>query len=789
MKQIKLITLSNLKKGLGHAISFFIIILFSAMLLNLGLLTWTNYEKNFDKRAEELNSAHGLIAYQNTDSEKISSIEKGFMSDKRISTAEKRSVLFSSGSFVYGTGEQSRNIVILNADEPHEIENFAYITKTDEMVTSPIFLPYLFQTGGGYQLGDAFALTFSSQGGEQTFHFTIAGFYEETFLATINSTVTGFLLEDEEYKKLSNLLNENLKSTLLLAQLDDLSQNEAFTTEYYSSITKYVSPQTLVDNSFYDVLKLARTLTSSIGAMIIVAFSIIITAVSLIVIRFRIGNHIKEEMVNIGTLKSIGYTSRQISASILLQFLSVGLIGCICGVICSYLVLPAISYLFAAQTGIVWNQGFEPVTTLLVLCFTLLLITCTSLFSTRKLKHLHPIIALRNGLSTHNFKKNHVPLDGTPGNLNILLSAKLLIQNFRQNFMIAIIAVAISFTGVFAGVMYYNIVVEKQQFRNLIGGEQTDVDLIVSDPKYADSLLEKIRKMPEVENAIYYQIDAVIHTLDKSELVSYITNEYSSMKNDDILYKGRYPIYENEVALGGFVADKNNLDVGDTITIQKDDLEYTYLISGLTQSSNYLGRDICFTEEGFRLLVPQYHRTNIYIYLIEGTDINSFIDMIKEQEKNTILTAVNRPEVLDSSLGVYNSMIRILSYVLAGITIAIITLTLFMVIKTLLLDKHQNLGIQKAIGFTTGQLIVQTTISIVPVITLFSILGCIIGYIWVNPLISILFSGIGLMKVSFDIPFEMLFGISCIITLYTFFISILISVQIRHITPYSLIRE
>ena len=56
-------------------------------------------------------------------------------------------------------------------------------------------------------------------------------------------------------------------------------------------------------------------------AMILVAFAAVIVLVSLIVIKFRVTNSIDDGIINIGVLKAVGYTSRQILASITLQFM------------------------------------------------------------------------------------------------------------------------------------------------------------------------------------------------------------------------------------------------------------------------------------------------------------------------------------------------------------------------------------------------------------------------------------------------------------------------------------
>ena len=76
-----------------------------------------------------------------------------------------------------------------------------------------------------------------------------------------------------------------------------------------------------------EMVKSVSTLTINMVAMILVAFAAVIVLVSLIVIKFRVTNSIDDGIVNIGVLKAIGYTSRQILASIALQFMLIAFLG------------------------------------------------------------------------------------------------------------------------------------------------------------------------------------------------------------------------------------------------------------------------------------------------------------------------------------------------------------------------------------------------------------------------------------------------------------------------------
>ncbi|WP_024862219.1 FtsX-like permease family protein [Ruminococcus flavefaciens] len=162
-------------------------------------------------------------------------------------------------------------------------------------------------------------------------------------------------------------------------------------------------------------------------------FALIIMAICIIMIIFTINNNISRDIVNIGALRAVGYTVGQIRAALTAEYVIIGAVGSAVGIALSYLVFPAAEKMFIREIcGIVWKKRFYPVITPGVLVGMLAVMMCVSYFSTRKIKKLHPATALRFGLKSNSFKKNHFPLSETKGELNILLALKSSMQNMGQ---------------------------------------------------------------------------------------------------------------------------------------------------------------------------------------------------------------------------------------------------------------------------------------------------------------------------------------------------------------------
>lgn len=256
MTYIWLLTKSHLHKNKGQSLSLLLIIILAGILMNLGLMVGLHYNQSFDQRAKDLNSADVIIALQKKDPKYISSFEQKLYTDKLSSQIEKQSILYLSRECQYNQDETTKQFAIINAQSKHQISQISYVEKSKTSYNNPIYLPYLFKTGGNYELGDTFHLrVFSNAGQEEKFSYQVAGFYEETMLATLNSTTTGLILEDAQYQQLSKAFTHTLDAYMYHIQLTDPSLAEVYTTKHTPDVNRST---TLYDCVFYDTIKMAN---------------------------------------------------------------------------------------------------------------------------------------------------------------------------------------------------------------------------------------------------------------------------------------------------------------------------------------------------------------------------------------------------------------------------------------------------------------------------------------------------------------------------------------------------
>lgn len=102
-------------------------------------------------------------------------------------------------------------------------------------------------------------------------------------------------------------------------------------------------------------------------------------------------------------------------------------------------------------------------------------------------------------------------------------------------------------------------------------------------------------------------------------------------------------------------------------------------------------------------------------------------------------------------------------------------------------NKKRDYGILKALGFTTGQLIVQTAMSFMPSVIISSAVGIAVSMQIINPLMAVFLSGIGVVKGTFVIPAGICTAAGIVLVLFSFGAACLMSLRVRKISPRKLL--
>lgn len=779
-----MLSFANIKKTKGHAVSIFLMFIIASLLLNLGLLVFVNFGGYFNKITKELKSSDVYylmpkILY----SEKI---DKYIKDNSNIKDIQMENPLWAPGTVPYNNGTKACVFLINDMDKDRSLSKWKLVGESLPTDSMSIYIPYVMSIDGGYRLNDKFEVNFD----DKVITFTVKGFTEDAFFSSLDTGVMGVYMPHGTYERVREILGDKYDAALIYANLKNQNKDvengiRGFIRQDNPNINADATGTLL--SLDLEIVKLSRSLIASGVSVMMIAFAAIIAVVCLVVVRFRIGNSIEEDMTKIGSLKAVGYTCRQIRLSIAAQFSMIALIGSIVGISLSLLATPVLSDVFAHQSGLKWVQGFDGAIGSISLFVILFAVALVSFMASRRIKRLNPIVALRGGIVTHNFRKNRMPLHKSKGSLPVVLALKLMLQNMRQSIMIGIIFIVVSFACAFAFVMFYNSVVDTKTFAEVPGTEISNA-IAILDPKDDNtSLVQDIKNLKDVRKAQF--LDTTKVKSGSYEVYAFVMDDYSQ-KETNTVYEGRYPLHSNEAAVSGYLAKKLNKVIGDSITLNVDDRQAEYIITGFSQGSYMGGLSIVsIRHDGILKLNPDFKQQSLQIYLNKGAKSAEFKEKIEGLYGDTIPEVIDMDKEFQQGMGLYTSVVSKVGVVIMVVMILVVILVLYFVMNSSIIRKKHELGIQKALGFTTLQLMNQISIGFLPPIVTGVILGSLLGMTQTNAIMTVVQGVMGIMRANYIITplWIALLGVAIVLVSYT--ISMLITYRIRKISAYGMVSE
>jgi putative ABC transport system permease protein len=144
---------------------------------------------------------------------------------------------------------------------------------------------------------------------------------------------------------------------------------------------------------------------------------------------------------------------------------------------------------------------------------------------------------------------------------------------------------------------------------------------------------------------------------------------------------------------------------------------------------------------------------------------------------------------MDAQLGTYGDIFQVVTVVVVAVTALVIFLVLYLTLKTVILRRRRELGIHKALGFTTLQLMNQFALQFIPVITLGIAVGGVAGIFGFNPIFVALTRGMGIMTASMPAPVGLTVVMCVALVVLAYALALLIAWRIRKVSAYALISE
>lgn len=771
MNKIIRLSVAKLKKNKRDSILTVILAMICTILLASSVSSLAGIGKMVPKIVEDTGCYRNMASFDQAvyTNEFLKFIED----DDRVKRYTHWSVASGYSLTVKGEGDYIYDTSFVSLSDEKKIERFN--APEEDSIEHPIWMNKAYKNKLEVEVGDE--ITYVDKNREYT--FTVAGFYENGLWNLSSKAV----VTDEDFAYLEQYLTRN---ETIGIDLKDGVDGKAFFKEfedYCKDISVNDLSRGLLIYTYEDFTQLYVIDMAIVSIIVAIMAGLTIVAI-MVMISFRIVGDIQDQIVSIGVLEALGYTSSEIALSYVFEYLILTGIGALLGIIPGVALTKSLMSQAALTMYYAGELQTEVIPFVLSIIGILLFTVLLALSKARSVRKYPPVKAFRKGIETHHFKKTLLPLENSRGNVHINLALKGFLDNMKQNLGVGFCIGVATLTVVLSFIICSFLGNKTTMLNSVCGHELPDIRLETTGFVDKADFASEIEAMPEVDKVLLAAKEVGIKVGDDVTADLEIYDDYSKTSTI-VVVSGRLPEHENEIAMTTQLKLRTKANVGDTITAEYMKVKRDYVVTGFVNSvvnaaTAYL------TDDGFKRVEPSYIPNAVDIYLKDKIDEKEFADVltsrygkelidisvdevtgdtVEDRIRNTAQkkmaeamieegvsymeyaieydgqvisgsTNTMRITSLSYERAELEEMMSMLSMVFAVISIAfmavaaiVVMIILSILMNTMIRKQYRELGIMKSMGYTSGELMFQLAFKLVPTALIAVILGTAVSYL------------------------------------------------------------
>ena len=584
-------------------------------------------------------------------------------------------------------------------------ENFdGFVEEIPKLEQGEVYLPLGSRGKLSCDIGDTINIAFI-KGMEK--EFTIKGFVQEPVIGAAMIGFKQMFISKEDYDAISKechgIQTEDISFDMTIMNIHQSPDSELSPAQFQRElnletniIATSLAALTLDQSKNYSMLVPDMILN------IVLVFAIFLFVIVLIVMGHSISTEIEIDYVALGVLKSQGFTKEKLRQLFLWQYGLAELIGILLGCVLAIPLKKMVGTACQAMVGTLPASEVINATSVLLIFGIVLVSFILIHISTTKVVSISPVRAILGGREQIYF--DHL--------LQLPIAKKVL-------------AISLAFRQVASGKKrYVGVVLIVAILTFFMISVSLLGDLLFVDDAYSmmGLVAYDIQVQAKTEDMAkkWEQVDEQIEAYSKCTDVNSVTNGYMSLNGENLacevyeypetipgLLEGRLPLYDNEILITEFVAESLNLKMGDEVTVSEYDKEASYIISGIHQTMSDVGMAFAMNKKGKERLrgeeITFYYR---YYVLEDKTQLDAIEKMLQEEYGDDLEVEVYTEEN-NPITSLYSGIVTLLQIIIDVFSLIFVAVAVRMVCAKVFLQERTDIGIYKAIGFTSGKLRMQ----------------------------------------------------------------------------------
>lgn len=660
-------------------------------------------------------------------------------------------------SLYFEKAETFDSVYFVNYENEHLKYN--QYDENDKLIKTPfigeneISIPICYRGLYGYNIGD----TIHIDGYHEKISLKIVSYFEDPYMGSSLMGVKTVLVSDATMQMLNDKVNEyigsygaenqrNWMQRIYLLNISKSSQDitDADFERELNKDTSYANYCliTMLKNQANTYMMLLVNIFS--GIMIL--FIVILFVVAMIILSHNISSSIEQDYVNLGILKAVGMTNRDIKLYMLIGYSLSAAVGVIVGIPVAIPLIRLMNKLIRESLGLYVSDKADILLAVITVMILTAIISLFVITKSRKVSQIVPVVALNHGRKSVSFS-SIFKLPISKRFIQVSLAYRQFISDKKKYISVIMISAILTVFMILMNDAFQ----WANNYDNLRDLFMTySYDAVIS---YKESNKEEIYDViSEYSEFDEFQASSEYLLLDNVLVHCTIIDKPEYFNS---VYEGRTCFYDNEIVITKYIADEFKLKTGDTVSVKRAGVEKIFIVSGFYECANDVGKNFAMCSAAYDSFLTKAeendaneHRDTFVKYLKikdieQGEEIKAALkNRFKEFEDYAFALASD--EQHDASvnqivLGVDG--ITVIIYMLSAIFIMI---TVGLVAKKVIVSEQQDYGIYKAVGIGEGKLRSQLAVKFVIVAVVGGLLGIVIEALVGDSMMGLVFSSFGI---------------------------------------------
>ena len=563
-----------------------------------------------------------------------------------------------------------------------------------------VYVPVCYESVYDIRTGDIMKI-----GSEE---LTVAGFIRDAQMNSMMASSKRFLVCEQDYKRLKYL---GCEEYLIEFLLEDGADTNAFKTEYENAGLPMNGP-TITG----PLIRMMNILSDGIMIFIILLISLLVLVISLICIRFMLLTRVVSESKEVGVMKAVGISRKDIRSMFLRRYRLFIVVGCVLGVITSVIVFEPLSVQMQKLYGV---SGSAAGRILFAAAGAVIVGLLIILFVLQVLRRLNDSTAVNALSGIVNKKKRN-----------------------KNKLCISFVTIVAAFLMMIPTNLYSTLSSPKFVTYMGIGNADIRIDLRgnnIGNEKLS-ALAGKLSKDDDVAQYALYQTSSTPVRLEDGTTMNMLIEQGDHTCFPVTYSKGKAPAKDDEIALSYLLSKELELYPGDTIYVNQNGTFQLCKVSGIYSDITNGGK----TAKKYSGNISESSTSDnqnvmwqiAYVNLKEKENADTFIQKYNE----TGVEAVDIASRVKGTYGPTLNQIKRADLLVKIVASVIIFFVIMLFVRMLIASTRNQISVKKALGFNTSDILTDFRKSCIGYIgagvSVGTILGCTLGQVICGLVIS-----------------------------------------------------